>query len=102
MEKVTMNRRACPQLGGKKCIGEKCAAWDEGPLVEKTATGPMEKWGQGCIIYFWQPIWQRETTVRMHGLQEVLEKWRNNDAEGLKFISGLAEQAQRRRLTNGG
>lgn len=102
MEKVAMERRACPHLGGKKCIGEKCAAWDEGPITEKTAGGPVEKWAAGCVEYFWGPVWQREMTMRLHGIQSTLESARNNEASGMKFIAGIVQDAaQRRRLING-
>jgi len=98
MEKVSMQRRACPELGGKKCIAEKCCAWDEGPLVDQSSGAPVEKWAAGCVLYFWAPIWQRETCARLNGTQKGVESLRNQEHAIYNAFNEIKSQAMQFRL----
>ena len=72
--------RECPDLGGKKCRGEKCEAWDENEVDVREGERVVTKWVGGCTKYFWQPIQLREITVRLHGMQKAVEELRNSEA----------------------
>lgn len=90
-------RRFCPLLG-KKCIGEKCAAWLGDQYEQKGET----KYKHDCTVFFWNTLYLRAIAFRTDAAQGLLEGLRNNEQQGVALITAAIQAAGQRRIEGNG